>query len=489
MDNKNELSPPNQLESWTINNFCEFTIFSHPDLSIETYRNDAQNLVLLGNVIDPLTQCRNTSTILKTLSKNLSRGCESFFDYLDNLTGRFVLFVESSLDNSFAVQDAAGTRSLFYDTQTPGCLLASHPEIIAMMAGYEKSKFAEEVIQSGVSYFPGLSTPYTPIRRLTPNTLLTVPDGRVKRFFPRKPLTNESPDKVVPDIADILTNQMKLWNENNDLLLSLSAGMDSRLSLAATKEIAGDVEYYSWIFPGRNYGEADVAAELCNHLGLDHQTFDLLDEAPDDFVDVFMKNNSYMSDPDRAHGIYNFLDKLPDGRVELRSNVAEVGRAFYRNYIMKPPERIDPRNFTKLYYRVNSNDVLEKFDQFFKLADFNSENMYNYDPYDLYYWEHRMGSWFSTWMTDKDLSHDNFIVYNNRELLKNMLSVDMKYRKGDYVFLKTIEELWPECLDLPINPHKDQSKISKNIKRAGHGITIRTPLPIYQRAINKYQNI
>lgn len=481
---------PRQVHEWDTDEFRGFSVLSHPELPVELQRSDDCSIALLGHVIDPINGRRAHADILSHLSESLSSGREHFFDALDDLTGRFVLLIDAP-DGSFAVQDAAGVRSLFYDTHTSSCLLSSHPEIIAMMEDYKKSELADEVSHSHVAYFPGLSTPFSNIYRLTPNTLLTLPERTVKRFFPREPLpSGRDLDDVTSEIGAILTSQMELWNEDADLLLSLSAGLDSRLSLAATRSIADDLVYYSWIFPDRDYGEAEIARELCDHLGLEHRTINLLDEAPQEFVDGFMKNTSGMSIVDRAHGIHNFRKKFPKDRVELRSNVAEVGRTYYRNTAMFLPNRIDASVLTKLYFRANSDDVVREFQRFLDVTGFDDERIYNYDPYDLIYWEFRMGSWLSTWLLDKDLSHDTFVVYNNRTLLKKMLSVDASHRRHDELFYELIRDLWPGCLDIPINPHtKEEGSLAKNIERLGYGVAFRAPLPIFRQAVNWYRGL
>lgn len=479
---------PSELASWDETTVGDVIVLSHPDLSITHLSSEGRDLVFLGRVIDPLSGEQSSDTILKILADRLATDRHAFLNALDDLSGRFVLLVNNG-DSGLAVQDAAGTRPLFYDTQVSGWALSSHPGILALMGNYAKSALGEEVIDSTEAFFPALASPYAQIDRLTPNTLLELPEGDVTRFFPRevRPRTDDI-GTVVEEVADLLTTQMRLWNADTDLLLPVSAGLDSRLSLAASRPIAGDVVYYSWRYPNEENDEAEIASNLCDHLGLEHRIIELNHTPPQEFAELFTKTTSGMSIPGRAQEAYNFLNKYPDGRVELRSNVAEVARTYYRNTAMLLPNRANPTNLTKLYFRVNSDRVLQEFDRYIDVTDLRQAMAYDYDLYDLVYWEHRMGSWLSTWLTDMDLSHETFVVYNNRTLLKKLLSVDESSRANDDLFYRLIQQLWPECLDIPVNPHKkDRQSPLKHLERLGYGVAFRSPLPLFRLAVDKYQ--
>jgi hypothetical protein len=95
-----------------------------------------------------------------------------------------------------------------------------------------------------------------------------------------------------------------------------------------------------------------------------------------------------------------------------------------------------------------------------------------------------MGSWLALWLLEMDISHDNFVVYNNRTLLKKLLSVDLSHRRNSEVFYRTIESLWPECLSVPINPHEPKpSELARGLKRTAYGLAFRMPLPIYRPVV------
>ena len=75
---------------------------------------------------------------------------------------------------------------------------------------------------------------------------------------------------------------------------------------------------------------------------------------------------------------------------------------------------------------------------------------------DLFYWEHRMGSWQAQSQLKWDIAQESFTPFNHRKLIEIMLSVDSKFRQEpEYIFFKKIiQNLWPVLLKEPINPDK-----------------------------------
>lgn len=474
---------PSEIEGWTNENIAEHTIYTHPSLSYDSLLRDGAKLGLVGNVVDPINSIHDNKTILKELQDSLSSSRRKFYDYLDNLTGRFILFVDTNSD-TFVLQDATGNRSLFYEIGSSRCLLASHPGLLGEIGVHEIDLSAQDILDSKADHFPGISTPHPNIKVLTPNTQLNIPGLDRTRFFPREPLPDRDlTDDLLGEIADILRNTVELLNQENDLSLSLSAGIDSRLSLAATKEVADDVRYWTWAGGDPGASELNAVRELSGILDIELDVV-TLDESPTvEFARNFRESTSRMSLFNREHTAFN-LNKTDLGdTVSIRSNVAEIGRTYYRDIFAGLPNDIDSSVLSKLYgWHSNSEYVLEAFDEFIKVCDFTPSRMYNYDPYDMFYWEHRMGCWLSLFLLELGVALDEFILYNNRELLKLMLSVDRSYRKSDTLFNNLIEELWSNCLEMPINPQKEP-KIPKwwAFKRYLSGAIFRLPEPLYTK--------
>jgi hypothetical protein len=85
---------------------------------------------------------------------------------------------------------------------------------------------------------------------------------------------------------------------------------------------------------------------------------------------------------------------------------------------------------------------------------------FNYDVFDLFYWEQRCGNWLAMSQLEFDIAwKDIFTPFNCRELLVTMLAAKEKYRKPPKykLYWEVMSQLWPEVLSVPINPQKKKS--------------------------------
>lgn len=114
-DCNSEYVIPDTIESWNVNLIGGYEIRSCPSLEFEDVQGSNYSLAIIGMVLDPVNKIDSTTKILSNLQEVLSKGRGQFLDYLDFLSGRFVLFVDCT--EPFVVQDATGARSLYYDTK------------------------------------------------------------------------------------------------------------------------------------------------------------------------------------------------------------------------------------------------------------------------------------------------------------------------------------------------------------------------------------
>lgn len=85
------------------------------------------------------------------------------------------------------------------------------------------------------------------------------------------------------------------------------------------------------------------------------------------------------------------------------------------------------------------------------ITEFKNDKFYNYNYFDLFYWEHRMTLWHSLIVLESDMAYETHILYNNRVLLSKMLTAPYEVRESSEPFIKMIRDTWPELLNLPSN--------------------------------------
>jgi hypothetical protein len=363
--------------------------------------------------------------------------------------------------------DACGTRTVFYDKYSSQIIVSSHATLIANLMGYEVSPEAiyffynKNYMNTTMKKLPGLISPYEGVYILTPNTKLKLPSREVERIFPYK---NNPPcenyDELEEEVAKLMVSQLKLLSSKTKMSMSLTAGIDSRLSLAASKDLSGEIEFFTYETKNPIHTEdVKIAQEICKEFNLLHRLYkwdDSYSDGLDEFKYIWEKNLGIRRGVAWLNKMY--VESYPKDRIHIRSNIAEVAKADSENY------KYDNLSASQLAYLYSTTDmnkdekVIRKFEEFIEITDFTEKNMFNYDYRDLFEWEYKMCQWHSWLLLESDMSHDTFLIYNNREILSKMLSLPYKDRLNRKIFIGLIKMLWPELLKFPIN--------KKNIKEA-----------------------
>lgn len=464
----------NSVEGWNKVKVNDLTAWVHPLLNFYIHKENDTVFLLMGTVIDPLNKDGNSQNIIKILSKKFAYSEDRFFDYLDELSGRFVLLI-SNKDKCYILQDATGNKSLFYDTEFN--YFSSHPELIIEFMGehyhnQSKDYIADSNFHRKGSLFPGLLTTYKNIKKGLPNTLINVNLGRIERFFPRESLPTKKVNSfLIEEISQLLTNQVSILSNEYKLSQSLTAGLDSRVTLAASKDFKDEIYYYTIQAWHEHQKEIKVVKDLCETLGIKHHV--LTGELSEIFLKSHLKNTSSMSSADRGLLAQILLDSYPQDRLHLKSNVSEIGRAFYSGTRAFLPSMPNAEHLARLYmYESKSDFVVNAFQDYIDTLDFNKKRLMNYDPFDMFYWEFRMGGWQAMGLLECDVAQDSFILFNNRHILKSMLSIPITDRRRATLHHELINHMWPETLAVGINPWVTHSRID-DAKRIIRGLMYR----------------
>ena len=163
-----------------------------------------------------------------------------------------------------------------------------------------------------------------------------------------------------------------------------------------------------------------------------------------------------------ASGMYL---EYPSDRVTIKGNCSEIGRCYYFPYgkHSKVNNSSEILSLVKGWNKVEfiKHRMSEWFDEI-KQKNVNC----GYDILDLFYWEHRMGSWQAQSQLEWDIVQEVLTPFNNRELLDSMLAVDAKYRcePNYYFFKKIIQKQWAQTLKVSINPKSVSDKIKYVLK-------------------------
>lgn len=430
-------------------------LMTHPDLNVYQVNQGNQSLTLIGYILDPDNPDASDIDITTSLMREISdfdRLLERSFKY----GGRWILIVDDGKQIRL-FHDAVGLRQVFYTDPNYASEVwcASQPGMIAerLKLGMDSRaiNFINASRQRDAEYWwPGDSCPYKEIRHLPPNHYLSLDTGSSCRYWPNSPLEKLPLEEVVGRTAKTLQGLMESISKRYVLAVALTAGWDSRLVLAASREIRNKVHYVTVRQLGMPANHADIMVPslLVSKFELKYDIIEAPPAMDSEFMTIFNKNVPFPHEkwgPD-AQAIMKYNSQ---SRVVITGSASETARFFYGQV---PNGQITPQYLSS---RAMGNDLFAT--QSFEKWLVGTKDVFNYNLLDLFYWEQRCGNWLAMCQLEFDIAwKDIFTPFNCRELLVNMLAVDGKYRKAPKyeLYRQVMLRLWPEVLSAPINPHK-----------------------------------
>jgi len=305
---------------------------------------------------------------------------------------------------------------------------------------------------------------------LIPNHALDLRDETQQRFWPVRRRVARDADAVVAEAAELLRRIVAAGHRRFPLALGITAGIDSRLVLAACREFREDVLYFTFCrHRDRETEREDVRtpARMLARLSLPHHVFYC--DAPDDpaLAADFAASvcNPFQHRLDQVRDLDRHL--APDC-VRLSGHFGETARAMFS-------ARIDrsPRSLARRFFKGTVPAATSVIRPWFEEARAAAERC-DYTVRDLHYWESRVGRWAASSQNQYDLARETFAPLACRALVELLLSVDASQRVkqlGSPLSLRIVRELWPELADEPVNPHRDTKEAvarGRSLRRRAH---------------------
>jgi hypothetical protein len=450
-----------------------YQLWIHPKATWQVHPlASGADLLLVGHAYDPwlgLSEEEALRGIASVLPEELpSRDDEGLWEAIDRLSGRFVLFVLRP-QASWAIQDAVGLKPLFYSLRNGAIHAASHSQLLAEVLGASRRRQVDELVRCsfygiGIRHLPGLMTPFEEIEMLSANCLLDLTTGTLRRVFPRGPHGPvEDWNRLVEQTAATMARSVAQLVDSFEVAVSLSLGTDSRTTMSACGRVTDRVTFFSYASNPAEWKDAEGARKLCRQLGLRHELYPVEVEAyaghrDGEFEALLDRNSAGVRTPKLAEvaKLHTLARAFPQGRMEIKTPVSEIGRAIYCKKMNVPsmPARLTPRHMSNLYKRnAFRRGVLRWMDDCF--AEYRDrtqfgQDFFDYEEADMFYWEHRNSQWAALANQDHDIIHDMTTIFNNRRLLVNFLKPERPRRLADELHRAVIQHLWPEVLYTPL---------------------------------------
>lgn len=336
------------LPGWVQESFGPLDLHRHPDTRwAAAFEGDAA-VGLIGDPVDLNTGSADPQAISRQVAKVLSvSGLDSALRHVAYLGGRWTALLRSG-DHLLVVPDFAATQSVYWHHSADGTVLASHTHLLAEVTGAEVNKPLRTLMTQardhgakGTIYWPGMETPFIGEFPLLPNHALHLRTGQEpqhRRFYPF-PDTDlvRDPDQAYARFRDLFLEHARLLCAGRTRMgISLTAGADSRTSLAAAAPHLPTDQTWTWTYMDTTVhhegmaADAAAARQVAQHYGLPHQIVDLRQDglqalsSPTEFSQQPLIRQAF-----ERYAEYSGLSAVQDGPIvwhDLYYQESRIGR-------------------------------------------------------------------------------------------------------------------------------------------------------------------
>lgn len=432
----------------------------HKDLSFTTTSQKEVTITLVGHAIDPHHPKLTNSDVLQSLIAHSSE-LKSLIDATYPLVGRWMLILQND-HGTYLFTDPCGLRQIYYHSNGEQVWCASQPEIIRenrtvilnkdidMMTFLMDQNHARQE-----SAWIGSETIYENCFHLMPNHYLDMDHFEQVRFYTSNYTPCEDTQEIVELSSKILQGTMKALVARHDVTLALTAGWDSRVLLAASKQVCEHIEYYVYRQENmtKNHPDIYIPTRIRRKLGLKFVVKTPDKEIPGWFVSILSRNVTCARILPKTRNIYHKL-RTGENRININGNGSEICRNFFDKYCKQDIGDISSTDLASKMFgnKIQSKYVTHELDLW--KSSFDHQPIVNWNILDYLYWEQKMGNWGSQFPAEQDIATDEISPFNCRQLIECLLSSPRNLRSApDFILYKEIiMNMWPEVMQFPVNP-------------------------------------
>lgn len=441
---------------------------------LQTTNDDGnQELVLFGTFFH-LNEENNKIAAERLLRAYIS-GEEEFECEFDNFVGRFVLLINSPTE-CCVFNDALGTRSIYYAVDQQA--VSSHYNLLATKLGeapvrtWQESRMAMDLTKS------------SQINQLLPNFKLDCLKSESSRFFPvqANEFSTWSHNDKQTEITRLWTASLdRLLNGTNQVVFSISGGLDSRLSVAMAHEYWENLNLYTY---GTKVPKDTKYSQVMNRdYVIAHELIEIIRPKNYKFIHLaenrklqpalatLLKTNSLTQ-----HGpslVQRYREEFPgDDWIHVRSNGIEVARGYFGF-----------KDSVESIIKTCQNDGAIDFHSRLEILGYGSPQ-HGYNRRDLFYWEIRMGKWHSEVLNETDAAFETILPHNSRRIIKLLLSYSPEQRKSSFAIKELMNRNAPILNFFGINDERNLYEIVRD-ERPRNTNASNIPRPLTSAALIK----
>lgn len=476
---KTQNSALTNLKSYSVGNLF---LYAHQELNVQVVDTKAWHVVLVGDLYDYQNPERQNQEILETAVSSVI-SLEDLLVAFDTYCGSFfVLAFQLNQKHHIAFTDMAASREFFYMTSGKQLLAASQPKTFEDIEDISHLQDPEFDVFLNSKYFESRKTliadktEFEEILRLKPNHYLDLDTGQSQRYFPSQALPTLTLTEAAQQTAAMLKGFVTAIHLRSKLAIPVSAGWESRVLLAASKHISGEVAYFVYQHPyyGPNHQDVSIPKRLLKKLGQKLKVITYSPVLDEEVSDALNKQLSFPRLNNFAYLVNGFQKAFP-GYGMLNGNISEIARMEYDEIdITSGREAALLLKYPGLSYAV------EVYQQWMKMSK-SAFDTHNYRLADMLYWEMACATWVAKTNTETRMVAEITQPFNCRSLIVSMAASPKRYRSKQTarLYREIVKILWPECLVEPVNPG-----FKKKVIRTMQSLRV---YGFYRKLLMKYQ--
>ncbi len=373
------------------------------------------------------------------------------------LAGSF-LFIVSACDAHRIYLDANGTLSVVYDRERK--LAGATAAALLDPASYEarfRGKLYKTLDVDNAGWFTAGLTAHEGISRLLCNHYLDLENWTVKRHWPLAAIeTAKDPTAACLRICKRISETTAILAKAGKTSVALTAGNDSRLLLACSRDMIRDLSFVTVAAPTADIDVA-CATRLARLAGLQHKVLPYR-EATSAEADLWRLRAGHCVGGNNVK-MHPSVKPL-EGQYFIGGLGGEVGRGFlWLN--AEHNTAIDAKGLVNRLKLPPSADVLSAAEEWLApISHFDS-----FFILDLAYLELRMSAWgfCDSYVKPR---HCEIHPMISRENYTDMLSLPPEVRRKGTIYSKAIAALWQEISEIPVNKYGNYRDILRPAKEA-----------------------
>lgn len=453
-----------------------YILYYSKNQSVYTYNDNEGTGILIGYAFDIRDPKITEKEILKKLLSS-----SDMVEELEYLNGRYFVITQKN-DKTEVYSDASQLRPLVYHSETK--VLASHDGIIQGMLldhGIQLDR-RSEFNHNELDF-----TRYYEIFKFNPSLSLNLETFEFNRIYPRVELKERTAKYTFNEIKSYLDNSIEWLKQNTqEKFLSMTGGIDSRVSAALTRELSADIEYMTYTRSQKNLksdlakliysNDNKITKQMQQNMAWSHTIFNLDYYAPSEEIRQENDKILYSNHSFKLANYYKNQRKF-ENALHIKSTVFGMGKADF-------PTELNDKSDDYTFYKQCIHGISLAFKKLYNL-DEEAEKYFkrnlvtegvtmNRHYFDLFHLESRMGNWHSALTLETDPETEEFIFTNSRKIIDLIQQPSLEERKDFVLYKIMINYYWPLLLHFGINNYhelglellkdvKDKTEVKNNV--------------------------